>query len=148
MMGTPKGFATAREVMMSKMCDGIKAKYGLDFPWPKATMATVEGKSGALIDGVQGIKAGSDELAFEDVPAEALQKILLCNLAGGQFDIKWEDVRFVRNGDKLEATCMDGGAAMPDAGTATTFLAGLSDGRPGQSIIDNGNPETGGFLPE
>jgi hypothetical protein len=147
MMGTPKGFATAREVMMSKLCDDLKAKYGLDFAWPKATMASVGGKSGALIDGVQGIKIGPD-LSMDDVPAEALQKILLCNLAGGQFDIKSEDVRFVRKGETLEPTCMDGGAAMPDAGTATTFLTSLSDGKPGESIIFSGDPTTDGYRPE
>jgi hypothetical protein len=147
MMGTPKGFATAREVMMSKLCDGLKAKYGLEFGWPKATMASVGGKTGALIDGVQGIKIGS-ELSMDDVPAEALQKILLCNLAGGQFDIKSEDVRFVRKGETLEPTCMDGGAAMPDAATATTFLHSLSDGKPGESIIFSGDPQTDGYRPE
>lgn len=147
MMGTPKGFATAREVMMSKLCDGLKAKYGLDFAWPEATMASVGGKSGALIDGVQGIEVGT-ELSMDDVPAEALQKILLCNLAGGQFDIKSEDVRFVRKGETLEPTCMDGGAAMPDASTATTFLHSLSDGKPGESIIFSGDPTTDGYRPE
>lgn len=148
MMGTPKGFATAREVMMSSLCNNLKTKYGLDFPWPKATMATVGGKSGALIDGVQGTKPGGTEIPKESIPAEVMQKILLCNLAGGQFDIKWEDVRLVRNGDTLQATCMDGGAAMPDSDTAINFLAGLSDGKPGLSIIDNGDPSTNGYFLE
>jgi hypothetical protein len=147
MMGTPKGFATAREVMMSKLCEGLKANHGLEFGWPKATMASVGGKPGALIDGVQGTKIGP-ELSMEDLPAEALQKILLCNLAGGQFDIKSEDVRFVRKGETLEPTCMDGGAAMPDADTATNFLAGLSDGKPGLPIIYSGGPENDGYRPE
>ena len=95
-------------------------------------MATVGGKSGALIDGVHGTKPGGAEIPTASIPAEVMQKILLCNLAGGQFDIKWEDVRLVAaSGDSLQATCMDGGRAMPDSDTATNFLAGLSDGKPG-----------------
>ena len=148
MMGTPKGFATAREVMMSHLCEQLKARYDLDFPWPKATMATMGGKPGALIEGVQGMKTNTTELGMGDVPAETMQKILLCNLAGGNFDIKWEDARFVRKGDQLEATCMDGGAAMPDADTATTLLFGNGDCKPGQTIIENGDPNTGNCYPE
>lgn len=135
MMGTPKGFGTSREVMMSALVENLKEKYGLGFGWPKATMASMGGKPGALIDGVQGMVAGSAQLAKIDVPAEALQKVLLTNFAGGQFDIKWEDVRFERNGDSLDPICMDGGAAMPDPVTATTFLFGMSDGDPGASLL-------------
>ncbi len=135
MMGTPKGFGTSREVMMSALVDKLKTKYGIGVGWPKATMASMGGKPGALIDGVQGIEAGSKQLAKTDVPAEALQKILLANFAGGQFDIKWEDVRFEPNGDALDPVCMDGGAAMPDPVTATTFLFGMSDGDPGAGML-------------
>lgn len=131
MMGTPKGFGTAREVLMSKLTEK------LGFGWPKVTMAQMGSEPGALIDGVQGIKFNTRDLAVEDVPAEALQKVLLTSLVGGQFDIKWEDVRFNMKDGKLEPTYMDGGAAMPDPATRANFLLGAGDGQPGQTIITN-----------
>jgi len=140
MMGTPKGFGTAREVLMSKLTEK------LGFGWPKVTMARMDGEPGALIDGVQGVKFNTNELAVEDVPAEALQKVLLTNLVGGQFDIKWEDVRFNMKDGKLEPTCMDGGAAMPDPDTRANFLLGAGDGKPGQTIVTH--PGHGGILDE
>jgi hypothetical protein len=142
MMGTPKGFATAREVMMSKLSETLNEKYQIGLGWPKVTMANVGKKPGALIDGVKGMRDNNGEFERDDIPAEALQKILLGNLAGGQFDIKWEDVRLERQGDTLAPTCMDGGASMPDTTTATTFLVALSDGLPGATMLDNGRSDT------
>ena len=142
MMGTPQGHGTSREVMMSGLMQQLN-KHGLGLGWPAASIAELNGEKGALITGVQGKQF--PELNKEDIPAEALQKVLLSNLAGGQFDIKWEDARFVQNGDKLEPTCMDGGAAMPDPWTAITMLYGQTGGDPGQNFIDDG---TGKVLPE
>lgn len=145
MMGTAKGSGAAREVLMSGLCEQIATQTGLRMPWPKATMARVEGEIGAMIDGVAGTKFAA-EADYETVPAKALQQILLCNLAGGQFDIKWEDQRFTRAGAELEPTCMDGGAAMPDAFTATTFMAQMGTSRPGDPIVIKGS--TGQPYPE
>jgi hypothetical protein len=145
MMGTAKGSGAAREVLMSQLCEQIATQTGLRMPWPKATMARVEGEVGAMIDGVAGTKFAA-EADYEAVPAKALQQILLCNLAGGQFDIKWEDQRFTRDGAELEPTCMDGGAAMPDAFTATTFMAQMGNSKPGDPIVIKGS--TGQPYPE
>jgi hypothetical protein len=110
-------------------------------------MASVGGKSGALIDGVQGIKIGPRSVHGRRAGGSAAEDPAV-QPGRRQFDIKSEDVRFVRKGETLEPTCMDGGAAMPDRGTATTFLTSLSDGKPGQSIICSGDPATGGYRPE
>jgi hypothetical protein len=136
MMGTPKGFGTAREVLMSKLCDGIKAQTqgALDFRWPKTSMATIDNKQGALIAGVKGTKM--KEMDDADIPATEVQKVLLCNLAMGQFDLKDEDVRFEDTPSGKVATPMDGGAAMPDADTLMKFIVGLGTERPGGNLVN------------
>lgn len=134
-MGTPKGFGTGREVLMSKMCDGIKeqTKGALDFRWPKTCVAKVNDKPGALIEGVKGTKM--EDMNMADVPPKEVAKVLLCNLAMGQFDLKQEDVRFEKTDKGLEATPMDGGAAMPDSDTLMNFVVGLGVERPGAELI-------------
>jgi hypothetical protein len=146
MMGTPKGYATAREVLMSNLIEKLNDQTQLNLGWPKASMAKVGDKSGALIDGVQGkrVDQADNGIPRDQLPPETLQKILLSNLCAGQFDIKWEDVRLVEEGDTVQPICMDGGASLIDPSLSVEMLYGQSDGKPGGPILDDG---VGGVLP-
>ncbi len=142
--GMPKGAGAAREALMSTMCAKIKESSGLDFGWPSTTIATLKGadgkeKSGALVEGIQGgtildadgkrdkgyrklsqeekdkLLAKSKEFV-EKLPPKETQKLLLCNLAFGQLDIKWDNAKCqtAEDGSTILRP-LDAGAAMPAA---------------------------------
>ena len=125
------GGATMRELMSSAVASEIYNQSGLDFGFPTVTMASLDGKPGALIEGLSGdcfdVDGSRKELALGErtqaettkmrnewterakaMPAKELQKVLLCGLAMGNFDVKWGNLM-------VEA---DGSARPFDAGTA------------------------------
>jgi hypothetical protein len=137
-MGMPPGAGAIRELFTSRLCEQIKnGPSKLDFGWPGTSIATLDGldgksKKGVLIDGLNGRKIyDADALSsitdtgklarrkkqsaelLKDLPPTEIQKILLCNLAFVQFDIKWDNAIIEETPDGLQARPYDGGAALP-----------------------------------
>lgn len=126
-----RGGAAVREAMSSKVSDVIYAKTGYDFGFPKVGIAAIDGKKGALIEGlagesydVEGLRAASSdgkitqeesykkqvicgELAPKVAAAE-LQKTTLCNVAMANLDVKWGNMMVAPDGS---ARPFDGGTA-------------------------------------
>jgi hypothetical protein len=139
MMGTPEGAGAVREVLMSKICEAIKAQKGPDFGWPRTTMASMDvGKpqpvQGVLVDGLKGEVFASEQPTDMDpndyaalkeranqilpkLPEADVQKLALCNLAMGNYDIKWDNAMLETTTDGVKARPFDAGVAVPDLDT-------------------------------
>lgn len=126
-----RGGATVREAMSSKVSDVIFARTGFDFGFPKVAIASMDGKKGALIEGlagesydVEGLREASSkgkitpeesykkqvlcgELAPKVAAAE-LQKTTLCNVAMANLDVKWGNMMVTDSGNTRP---FDGGTA-------------------------------------
>lgn len=156
--GMPKGAGAVRELMMSRLCDQVKDGQDLDFNWPKTTLATMkDGKGtrqqGVLIEGLKGDVPYLDESdddpdrdrnvaasreMLEKLPARDIQKLALCNMAFGQYDIKWDNaiVQKGEGGDDSTVAPFDGGAAFP---TMDLFMDTVSRGiTPGATLTQYG----------
>jgi hypothetical protein len=145
-MGTQPGAGAVRELLASRVCEAMKETGGPDFGWAHTSIGTLDGKLGALVDGINGekvldkdgcsalakkydaqeinVKRGESERLFEQVSPQEIQKAALCNIAMAQFDIKWDNV-FVQKAGTQEhpehtTRPYDGGAAFPDK---DTFMA-------------------------
>ncbi|HVZ42793.1 MAG TPA: hypothetical protein VHA82_03200 [Ramlibacter sp.] len=143
-MGTAKGAGAIREVLTSRVADVIKnGPSQLDFGWPATSFARLSGvqggsaELGVLVDGINGKKIYDDDALdhvrktggnveqkkaesadrFAKMPASEIQKVLMCNLAMAQFDIKWDNVIVEEHPGGLKARPYDGGAAFPDKDT-------------------------------
>jgi hypothetical protein len=123
-MRIPPGGGAMREAVSSKMADAVLAQTGFDFGIPKATIATIDGSAGALIEGVNGVEVPPDEkitdpkdrakwLDFQNkVPAKEMQKSVMAGLMTGNFlDLKWDNVFWEGEGDNAKARPFDAGAA-------------------------------------
>jgi hypothetical protein len=121
----PKGSGAIREAVTSKVMDSILEQTGFDFGFPKATLATIGGKQGALIEGINGrelpdadeVKKLSDkeknEIAdFQNaIPGKQLQKTVCAGFLTGNFlDMKWDNVFIEGEGKKANARPFDAGA--------------------------------------
>jgi hypothetical protein len=113
-MGSPKGGGALRECLASRLFEELDNKYGLDFNWPKTTLAKVPLGDGDLIDGLPGKPADEvDSTVIRDLPDEAKQKLLLASLATGQMDAKWGNAFVEGQGDDVKMRPSDGGAFGP-----------------------------------
>jgi hypothetical protein len=159
-MGLPKGGGAAREVLVSKLCDCIKGQ--IDFGWPATCLTGPEDikgldgqpKPGVLIEGLNGKKVYDADAIFSEtdvaeaqrkknqsaailakLPGKEIQKLLLCNFAFAQFDIKWDNaiIQEPADGAPPAARPYDGGAALP---TMDMFMdLGLRGGTSGVNLL-------------
>jgi hypothetical protein len=130
-MGIPKGSGALRETLTSQLCSVLDQKWDLGFKWPGARLGKLSGENGdtlgVLIDGMSGVPGQTvPGEVLERVQPEDLQKVALCNLAFGQFDVKWDNVFVNDTGGKVELTPYDGGAALPNKHLLVTQLLGGS----------------------
>jgi hypothetical protein len=147
--------------MMSRLCGDIaRMPNGLDFGWPDSSMATLKGddgqtKLGVLIDGLNGKKVYDQDALFSvndpevmakkkqqsldllaELPGKEIQKLLLCNLAMGQFDIKWDNAIIEETEQGVNGRPYDGGASMPPDDLFMNF-AYVMEGQPGTSLLQD-----------
>ncbi|WP_042724951.1 hypothetical protein [Chthoniobacter flavus] len=163
MMGLPKGGGAIREAVTSKVTDAILQQTGFDFGFPKSTIATIGGTTGALVEGIDGkLLPASNELAPEDVattavfqdsvPGKQLQKTIFAGLATGNFlDLKWDNVFFEGDGAQMNARPFDAGASFLPNDAIQLQLYGLGRGTPkvGADLLTNaeGKPTKGASEP-
>jgi hypothetical protein len=145
MMGLPPGGGAMREAVTSKLMDAVLAQTGFDFGFPKATIATIEGKTGALIEGINGRelpaadKIKPDEVeeiaAFQNgVPGKELQKTVMAGLMTGNFlDLKWDNVFWEGEGANAKARPFDAGAAFLPSSAIKKVLHGTQE-NPGFAV--------------
>jgi hypothetical protein len=137
-MGLEKGSGAIREAVSSKIAETVLQQTGLDFGFPKVSIATLEGQVGCLVEGINGKelpppdkdpdKAGTAR--FQNaIPGKQLQKTICAGLAMGNiFDMKWDNVFWEGQGDQINARPFDAGAAF----LPTSEINYTMYGRPGQ----------------
>jgi len=163
-MGIPQGGGAIREAVTSKVTDAILQQTGFDFGFPKATIATLGGNTGALVEGIDGkLLPASDRIEPKDisdtakfqnsVPGKQLQKVMFAGLATGNFlDLKWDNVFFEGKGDQINARPFDAGASFLPPDAIQYQLWGRRDGKPPTIGLDmltdaEGNPTKGASEP-
>jgi hypothetical protein len=122
-MGLPRGGGAIREAVTSRVTDSILQQTGYDFGFPTATIATIDGKVGALVEGVDGtLLPASNEIRPQDradiaafqnkIPGKELQKAIFAGLVTGNFlDLKWDNVFWEAGVDHPVARPFDAGAS-------------------------------------
>jgi hypothetical protein len=141
-MKLPPGGGAIREAVSSKVAEAVLQQTGLDFGFPKVTIATVDGKVGALVEGIDGTELpAADKVKPQDkaataafqnaIPGKQLQKTVFAGLATGNFlDLKWDNVFFEGQGNNAVARPFDAGAAFLPTKEIKYALYGRS-GQPG-----------------
>jgi hypothetical protein len=147
-LGLDKGASAMREDITSLICSevGSSANGTLDLGFPTSRVVQLDGKSGALIEGVKGEMADPEELngltdyerkfgaeaaakkraeikkACQEIPdkvsADSLQNVVLSSVLTCQWDCKWGNM-IVEGG---RARPIDGGTAIPTKGVMKTFM--------------------------
>ena len=133
---------TLREVLTSAMTKKFQELTNLDLGFPDVSVANIEGRQGALIEGLKGFeipaekapnltdeeKAQLEQMA-KDLPPKELQKAMLSAMVSGDFDMKWDNVFIGEDGKS--ARRFDGGKGFPDKkGRAEVFMFGTSGKMP------------------
>lgn len=133
-MGMSAGAGTMREALTSSVCDEL-ALQGFDTGFPKTTLASVDGKTGALVEGLNGkfidaeaaeaFETPEEELrqereAIDKISAPELQKCVLTNLAVCQIgDVKYDNMMISEDGSVRP---FDAGTAFPPGDYMTKQL--------------------------
>ncbi len=140
------GGGTLREALCDAAGQEIQRQTGLDLGFPGASLAFMNGRAGALLDGLPGecldpealmtrtsmspqecadTQRRGDATAARIAPVE-LQKVLLANLATGNLDVKWGNLMVDGAG---RCRPLDGGASFPTAAALAQATAqGVSPG--------------------
>jgi hypothetical protein len=143
-MGMKKGSGAIREAVSSKIAENVLQQTGLDFGFPKVSIATLEGKVGCLIEGINGTEVPPPDkdpdkaksAKFQNsVPGKELQKTICAGLAmGNLFDLKWDNVFWEGEGDQAKARPFDAGAAFLPTSEIEYVLHGRVGQQPGFDI--------------
>ncbi|MBV8379400.1 MAG: hypothetical protein JO369_01370 [Paucibacter sp.] len=160
--GMSKGSGAVREALASAMSDALKGMTGLDLGFPSVALVDFGGKKGALIEGLSGRAFDRNELGtavaegkmtaeqrkqvdvevadhVKRMPAKELQKVLVCNYAMAQFDIKWDNLMISEGADgTVAARPFDAGAGFLDdkALAKDPRVLDAGPGGPGAMLLD------------
>jgi hypothetical protein len=142
-MKIPKGGGAIREAISSKVAESVLQQTGLDFGFPKVSIATLEGKVGCLIEGINGREVPPPDKDPDKVgtakfqnalPGKELQKTICAGLATGNiFDMKWDNVFWEGEGAQAKARPFDAGAAFLPSGEINYLMHGRV-GKPGFDV--------------
>ena len=145
----PDGACATREDLSSNLCQGILSQTGVDFGFPKSRAVRIDGKTGALIEGIRGKTVDPEERSkvraeipfdqealdecdrnLEEMPdkitTESLQKVVLFSTLSCQWDCKWGNL-MVEEGNN--ARPIDGGAGFPTQHTVNVLAGDVKTNR-------------------